>query len=248
MNSEMKTIEYGKVKEFLRDNGVFFSVHNSDPFPDNTALQFDERTKIESCCGILGGTYLPEIGSGSYSWSYIPGELRIGRYCSLAVGIELIGFRHPIESLTTSSIQYDTQFNLCQYYEQRLGGKIGGISNPQKSNCVVENDVWIGSGVSIARGITIHNGAIVAANSVVVKDVPPYTIVGGNLAKIIKYRFCADIIKALLGSEWWLVSPQELSCYDRSSPDQFLAYFNKASHSNKWLPTIITEQTILEII
>jgi len=244
----MKTIQYGKVKEFLRDSGIFFAVHNSDPFTDDRVLQFDEHTKIESCCGILGGIYLPEIGSGSYSWSHIPGELRIGRYCSLAEGIELVGIRHPIESLTTSSIQYDTQFSLCQYYKQRLGGKIGGVPNPQKSNVVVENDVWIGAGVSIARGITIHTGAIVATKSVVVKDVPPYAIVGGNPAKIIKYRFSEDIIKALLDSEWWLVSPQELSSYDRSSPDKFLAHFNKTTHLNKWLPTIITEQIISEFI
>ena len=174
--------------------------------------------------------------------------MKIGRYCSLAGGIELIGGRHPIESLTTSSIQYDTQFSLCQYYEQRLGGKIGGVPNPQKWNVVVENDVWIGGGVSIARGITIHTGAIVAAKSVVVKDVPPYAIVGGNPAKIIKYRFSANIIKALLDSEWWLVSPQELGSYDRSSPDKFLTHFNKTTHSSKWIPKIITEQIISDFI
>jgi acetyltransferase-like isoleucine patch superfamily enzyme len=244
----MKTIEYGKVKGFLRDSGVFFATHNSDHLADDRMLQFDEWTKIESCCGILCGTYLPEIGTGSYSWSKITSELKIGRYCSLADRIELIGVRHPIESITTSSIQYDTQFSLCQYYEQKLGGKIGGVPNPQKWNVVIENDVWIGSGVSIARGVTIHSGAIVAAKSVVVKDVPSYAIVGGNPAKIIKYRFSEDIVKGLLESEWWLVSPQELSHYDRSSPDKFLAHFDKTSHSSKWRPPIITEQIISEFI
>ena len=244
----MKTIEYGKVKEFLSDCGVFFDTNNSNRFPDNSIIQFDERTKVESCCAILSGTYLPEIGSGSYSWSYIPSELAVGRYCSIAGGLELLGSRHPLESLTTSSIQYDPAFSLCQYYEQRLGGKIGGVPNPQKWDVKVENDVWIGGAVSMARGITIHTGAVIAAKSVVVKDVPPYAIVGGNPAKIIKYRFCKDIIQALLNSEWWLVTPQELKSYDRSSPDKFLANFNKLNHPNNWQPVTITEQAILKFV
>jgi acetyltransferase-like isoleucine patch superfamily enzyme len=244
----MKTIHYGKVKTFFRDNGVFFTGDNSDRFPDDDILYFDEHTKIESCCGIFGGAYLPEIGSGSYTLSYIPADMRVGRYCSIAGGMELIGRRHPIESLTTSSIQYDTQLSVCQYYEQRLGGKIGGVANPEKPGAVIGNDVWIGNDAAIARGITIHTGAVIAAKSVVVKDVPPYAIVGGNPAKIIKYRFSEDIIRALLDSEWWLVSPQELSSYDRSSPDKFLANFNKNNHLNRWAPFMITEQIISEFL
>jgi len=244
----MKTIHYGKVKTFFRDNGVFFSGDNSNRFPDDGILYFDRHTKIESCCGIFGGTYLPQIGSGSYSHSHIPSDMRVGRYCSIASAMELIGGRHPIESLTTSSIQCDPQISFCQYYEQRLGGSIGGVANPGKWGVVVENDVWIGSGVTIARGITIRTGAVIAAKSVVVKDVPPYAIVGGNPAKIIKYRFSEDIIRALLDSEWWLVSPQELSSYDRSSPEKFLANFNKKNHLNRWAPFTITEQIISEFL
>jgi acetyltransferase-like isoleucine patch superfamily enzyme len=244
----MKTIEYGKLKSLLKENGVFFSPTNSDP-PDHWILEFSGRTKIESCCGILGGTSLPEIGTGSYSWSNIPVGVKIGRYCSLAGGIELIGGRHPIESLTTSPIQYDTNFSLCQYYEQRLLGKIGGVPNPQKAyEITIENDVWIGAGAILARGITIHTGAVVAAKSVVVKDVPPYAIVGGNPAKIIKFRFNEDILQALLESEWWLISPKDLGQYDRSSPDKFLGSFNKKNHPEKWSPSIITEHIISKLI
>ena len=67
----------------------------------------------------------------------------------------------------------------------------------------IGNDVWIGSNVIIPGGIQIGTGAIVATGSVVVKDVPPYAIVGGNPAKIIRYRFSKEQIDVLLGSEWW---------------------------------------------
>src|SRR6185312_6866720 len=68
---------------------------------------------------------------------------------------------------------------------------------------VIGNDVWIGQDVSLNRGVTIGDGAVVAGFSVVTRDVPPYAIVGGNPAKIIKYRFPEETINALLESRWW---------------------------------------------
>lgn len=68
---------------------------------------------------------------------------------------------------------------------------------------ILANDIWIGANAIIPGGIRIGTGAIVAAGAVVVKDVPPYAIVGGNPAKIIRYRFSEEQIKALLESEWW---------------------------------------------
>ena len=67
----------------------------------------------------------------------------------------------------------------------------------------IGNDVWIGSGVFIKNGITIGDGAIVGAHAVVTKDVPPYAIVCGNPARIIRYRLSDDIIKQLLELKWW---------------------------------------------
>ncbi|MDR0903370.1 MAG: CatB-related O-acetyltransferase [Ruminococcus sp.] len=74
---------------------------------------------------------------------------------------------------------------------------------PQKGQLIIQNDVWIGFGATIMGGVKIGNGAVIAANSHVVKDVPPYAIVGGNPAKVIKYRFTEDQIKELQKIAWW---------------------------------------------
>ena len=73
------------------------------------------------------------------------------------------------------------------------------INNP----VTIGNDVWIGANVCILPGISIGDGAVLAAGAVITKDVPPYAIVGGVPAKVIKYRFSEDIIKKLLKIKWW---------------------------------------------
>lgn len=80
----------------------------------------------------------------------------------------------------------------------------------RKGELIIENDCWIGRGATIMSGLTIHNGAIVAANAVVTKDVPPYAIVAGNPAKVIRYRFSEDIVEKLLRIKWWDWSVEQL--------------------------------------
>jgi virginiamycin A acetyltransferase len=74
---------------------------------------------------------------------------------------------------------------------------------PNKGNTIVGNDVWIGYNVTILPGITIGDGAIIAANTTVTKNVPPYSIVGGNPSKVIKKRFSDEQIETLLELKWW---------------------------------------------
>ena len=89
------------------------------------------------------------------------------------------------------------------------------LSSYQKiATTVIKNDVWIGADVSIKPGVTIGNGAIVAAHSVVTKDVPPYAIVGGVPAKVIRYRFDNEIITQLLELSWWNYSHMDFSGFN----------------------------------
>ena len=109
-------------------------------------------------------------------WSFLDTKLQIGSYCSIAPNVQfLLGGEHQINSISTYP------FKVYEFGYAREAGSKGDI--------VVKDDVWIGTNAIICSGVTIGQGAIVAAGAVVTKDVEPYAIVGGNPAKVIKYRF-----------------------------------------------------------
>ena len=112
-------------------------------------------------------------------------KLIIGDFCSIGPNVTfIVSSEHPYKGIST----YPFKVQVC--------GQVGEAGS--KGDIVVKDDVWIGFGAIICSGITIHQGAIIAAGSVVTKDVPPYAIVGGNPAEIIKYRFSQPIIDKLL--------------------------------------------------
>jgi acetyltransferase-like isoleucine patch superfamily enzyme len=122
--------------------------------------------------------------------------LKIGAFCSLATNITIfLGGNHRTDWITT--------FPFGHIYQKELGSSdiLGHPST--KGDVVIGNDVWIGSDVTIMSGLKIGDGAVLSANACVVKDVPPYHIVGGNPAKSIKQRFDDDFIKLLLQLRWW---------------------------------------------
>lgn len=127
----------------------------------------------------------------------------IGRYCSIAAGVWIAPDEHPIERLTTNSLTYST--GGCFTWAKDLLGRNFPAAKPSPCSRPVEigNDVWIGHGAFIKGGVKIGDGAVVAAHAVVVKDVPPYAIVGGVPAKVIRYRFDEATIKELLELKWW---------------------------------------------
>ena len=122
--------------------------------------------------------------------------LKIGAFCSLASNINIfLGGNHRTDWVST--------FPFGHIYQDELGGS-GILGHPStKGDVIIGNDVWIGFGVTIMSGIHIGDGAVIAANACVVKDVAPYNIVGGNPAKSVKQRFENDIIDILLRLRWW---------------------------------------------
>lgn len=133
----------------------------------------------------------------THHYEFIGDKLIIGKFCAIAKGVEFImnGANHRMASATTYP------FNIFGNGWEKATPALSDL--PLKWDTVVGNDVWIGQNVTVLPGVHIGDGAIVGANSVVSKDVPPYHIVGGNPAKIIRKRFDDETVSFLLQLKWW---------------------------------------------
>jgi acetyltransferase-like isoleucine patch superfamily enzyme len=123
-------------------------------------------------------------------------NLMIGKFCSIAGNLNIyLGGDHRTDWVTT--YPFGTIHN-------NIFNKFDGTGHPKTNgDVVIGNDVWICDNVTIMSGVTIGDGAVIACNSHVVKNVEPYSIVGGNPAKLIKYRFTPEQIEKLLEIKWW---------------------------------------------
>lgn len=131
-----------------------------------------------------------------YHFDFNGDRLFIGKFCSIAHGAEFIlnGGNHQTDA--ASSYPFDI-------FGGEWAGAMGGRRYPHKGDIVIGNDVWIGYRAVIMPGVRVGDGAILAACSVVTKDVAPYTIVGGNPAREIRKRFDEATIEKLLALKWW---------------------------------------------
>jgi acetyltransferase-like isoleucine patch superfamily enzyme len=127
-------------------------------------------------------------------------ELTIGSFCSFAPQFRIfLGGNHRIDWVTTFPFGHRDPFN------------DGGEGHPTTNGDVtIGNDVWVGAYASIMSGVTIGDGAVIAANAHVVKDVEPYEIVGGNPARHIRFRFEPDVINVLQRLKWWELPDEEI--------------------------------------
>lgn len=132
-----------------------------------------------------------------YHYPFTGDKLIIGKFCALATGVKFImnGANHQMSGFSTYP------FQIFGSGWERVTPKPNEL--PFKGDTVIGNDVWIGYKAIIMPGVKIGDGAIVAAKSVVVKDVAPYTIVGGNPATLVRQRFPDEIINTLLKISWW---------------------------------------------
>nr|WP_314582327.1 CatB-related O-acetyltransferase [uncultured Pseudomonas sp.] len=157
------------------------------------------------------------------AFSYVSGgflyHTHIGRYCSLSNGLHIGQGNHPTDWLSTHPFQYQKlkfqvgeEFPDKEIYERDIErtnpNLISSVPKPQRTT--IGNDVWIGHGAFLVNGITIGDGCIIGAHSVVTKDIAPYSIVVGNPARTIKKRFSDEIIVMLLDLKWWNYAPWQL--------------------------------------
>lgn len=161
--------------------------------------KFDKEWRLRNAHNdtIIGDRTFPmnnvSVGKATYGMLQIQslfeqeGErLEIGNYVSIAPGVQfLLGVNHQLNTFTT--------FPLYSRFVQR-----SPVDALNKGPLVIEDEVWIGTDAILFSGVRVGKGAIISAGAIVTKDVPPYAIVGGTPAKLIKYRFSEDIIKELM--------------------------------------------------
>lgn len=165
-----------------------------------------------------------EVGAYSYGGCMQPGfniggEVSVGRYCSIANNVHYFGANHPLNYVSTSAYFYNKQFGF-------------EVQDVPRAKLVIGNDVWIGYGTLITMNCKkIGNGAVVGAGSVLTHDVPPYAVVAGNPARIIKYRFTKEEREKLEKSQWWNLPPDKVMkgyyCFDNA--EAFCSEINKTN-------------------
>ena len=156
-------------------------------------------SKIESGSSVVSSTM------GRFSFCGYDCEIincDIGSFCSIANRVVIGGAMHPVDWVSTSPVFYSGRDSVKKKFSE--------YPRDLDKKTVIGHDVWIGYGAFIKQGITIGSGAVVGMGAVVTKDVPPYAIVGGNPARIIRMRFDEKMVNRLLESEWWNWSDERI--------------------------------------
>lgn len=136
-------------------------------------------------------------GNPRVFWGITGAKLFIGNFCSIAPDVKIYlgnGFGHDTSFVSTYPFGY------C---EKNIFGEYNNTSKNTNGDIIIGNDVWIGSNVIIMSGVTVGDGVVIANNTHVIKNVKPYSIIGGNPGELIKYRFTPEQIEQLLEIKWW---------------------------------------------
>ena len=161
-------------------------------------------TRLPSASRLDEREDLKQYDIGRYSWGHLtvssrgPGTtLRVGQFCSFAHGAHIIlGGEHRADFVSTYRFPAYPPFNQTHRH-------LAEDTSVSKGAVVIGNDVWLGHQSLVLSGVTIGDGAIIGAGSVVRHDIPPYAIVAGNPARVAGFRFSPEEIKALLELKWW---------------------------------------------
>jgi acetyltransferase-like isoleucine patch superfamily enzyme len=220
----------------LTKNGLGFYVLNrvlADDFCFEPPCSI-KMANVEQACSLGAFSY---IVSG-----YLCG-VEIGRYCSFGEDVQIGRQNHPLSWLSTSPFLYLDNSQILDATAHQFSDvtmhEAAFLSEPATilRKTVIKNDVWVGQSAIINAGVTIENGAIIAAGSVVTRNVPAYAIVGGNPATIIRYRFPPHIIARLEDIQWWRFSPQQIKGITINNIQQAIIEFERLNQiATEYIP------------
>ncbi|WP_272798410.1 CatB-related O-acetyltransferase [Sphingobium sp. AntQ-1] len=197
------------------------------PYKVEGVYEYGQRFSVENGVVVERYATMPGkqfISMGAYSYSRsngLPQATKIGRFCSLAEGLRVMGLNHPTDWITSNVCAfrpYAREFAMAEFGKRVVLPPFPAQPRPVE----IGNDVWIGQGVLLRDGIRIGSGAIVAAGSVVTKSVPDFAIVGGAPAKIIRMRFNAELCERIKASRWWEYNFADFGDLPMNSVSDFL--------------------------
>ncbi|GEB69779.1 Putative acetyltransferase [Pseudoalteromonas carrageenovora] len=188
ISKDAKIYKYSRVKES--------AVHDKSSVGDNSRVDF---STLHKNVRIDRNNHIFQSLISRYTYTGMNTVIMhasIGSFTSISWNVSIGGANHDYNRTTQHSFLYNDIDNIRASSESAPYDRF-------EAPVSVGNDVWIAAGAVVTRGVVIGDGAVVGANAVVTKDVPPYSIVAGSPAKIIKYRFSAEIIELLLKIKWW---------------------------------------------
>lgn len=160
-------------------------------------------------CTVAQGAFI-DIGAFCNLSGGTINNVRFGRYCSIASGVVIGMHEHPTDWLTTSRTAYFPQVNGWRdLVAPHRAEEVRRGLRPFKSSCPITeigHDVWIGQGAFVKSGVMIGTGSVIGARAVVLRDVPPYSIVVGTPGRVVRSRFPEPVVRRLLALQWWRYS------------------------------------------
>jgi len=178
------------------------------------------NSNIHKTAKINSGATIVDSTIGRYTYTCYDDEIvncEIGQFCSISDEVVIGGAEHPTSWVSTSPV-----FQNVKHSGPKK--KFSEFDFEGIKKTVIGNDVWIGRRAIIKAGVTVGDGAVIGSGSVVTKDIPPYAIVGGVPAKVIKYRFDENTIAELLKTKWWDLPDEKIEsvAYLINKPADFL--------------------------
>lgn len=227
--------------DFLRANKISHSTNDDDGgwLKVGAVYKPSRDCWVEPYTCQRVGPYFNSMGAFSYSRSLFAGLATIGRYCAVGEWTRVMLAAHPMSRVGMCGFDYAYASPYKMFADDR------GVTFERTAvieddpTIEIGHDVWIGNEARLARGIKIGTGSVVAAFSVVTKDVEPYTLVAGNPARPKKRRFSDEICERLLASHWWDYAFTDFMGMDTLHPERFLDQFGEAVSSGAIKPFVV---------
>jgi acetyltransferase-like isoleucine patch superfamily enzyme len=187
----------------------------------------DDQTQESLPEGVTVGRHTYGHDAGTFCVFMKGASIAVGAFCSIGPEVRILAGSEHITSRATT-------FPLNALVFDRSGDN--SLDAIDRGTTRIGNDVWIGLGAIVLSGISVGDGAVIGAGALVSKSVPPYAVVAGNPAQLLRYRFDADICRRLLGLQWWEWSDEEIAALRPSFMSDVAAFLQEAELSHDARP------------